>query len=336
MTTSIGRREFMAGLGGAAAGWPRAARAQPADGMRRVGVLGAGTEDDQITQASIAALRDGLAKLGWAEERNLRIELRFGGNDTDRFRAYAAELVRLAPDAIVTDGGAAMRAVQQQTRTVPIVITGGGDPVANGIVKSLARPEGNVTGITNLYSSIGGKWLELLKEAVPRLERVALINNPQLTLDAAGTIYIPSIEEAARALAVKAVNVPYRDAVDIVHAIDAFVAEPNGGLIIIPPPPTAALRETILRLAAQHRLPTIYANTPLAAEGGLMAYGSVPTDRFRRAASFVDRILRGAKVSELPVEYPTKFELVINLKTAKAIGLTIPESFLLRADELIE
>jgi putative ABC transport system substrate-binding protein len=335
MTTSIGRREFIAGLGGAAT-WRLAARAQPADGMRRLGVLAAGTENDQITQASIAALRDGLAKLGWVEGRNLRVDLRFGGGDLDRFGAYAAELVRLAPNAIVTDGGAAMRAVQQQTRSVPIVITGGADPVANGIVKSLARPEGNVTGITNLYSSIGGKWLELLKEAVPQLERVALINNPQLTLDAAGSIYIPSIEEAARQLAVKAINVPYRDAVDIVHAIDAFAAEPNGGLIIMPPPPTAALRETILRLAAQHRLPTIYANRDLAAEGGLMAYGSAPTDRFRRAASFVDRILRGAKVSELPVEYPTKFELVINLKTAKAIGLTIPESFLLRADELIE
>jgi putative ABC transport system substrate-binding protein len=329
--TSMRRRQFITLLGGAAA-WPIAARAQQADRVRRIGVLTGGAENDQANQANIVALRDGLAKLGWAEERNLRIDLRFGGGDADRFRAYAAELVSLAPEAIVATSGAAARALQQQTQTIPIVLTGAGSSVEAGLVKSLARPEGNVTGIANLFSSIGGKWLELLKEAAPRVQRVAVVYNPQLLSGDSG--YISSIEEAARALAVKAIKAPYSDAIDLVRAFDAFAAEPDGGLIVLPPAPTPA--GTILRLAAQHRLPAIYYNRPQAAEGGLMAYGSNPVDRFRRAASFVDRILRGTKVSELPVEYPTKFELVINVKTAKAIGLAIPESFLLRADELIE
>jgi putative tryptophan/tyrosine transport system substrate-binding protein len=326
------RREFITLLSGAAA-WPLAARTQQAERVRRIGVLTGGAENDQTNQTNTAAFREGLAKLGWAEDRNLRIDLRFGGDDPDRFRAYAAELGSLAPDVIVTNGGAATRAMQQQTQTVPIVFTGAGDTVEIGVVKSLSRPEGNVTGITNLFSSIGGKWLELLKGAVPRLERVAVTFNPQVS---AATSYISSIEEAARVLAVKAIKVPFSDAVDLVRALDAFAAEPNGGLIVLPPNPTPANRGTILRLAAQHRLPTIYPNRTEAVEGGLLAYGSNPVDRLRRAASFVDRILRGAKVSELPVEFPTKFELVINLKTAKAIGLTIPEAFLLRADELIQ
>jgi putative ABC transport system substrate-binding protein len=330
----VKRRQFITLLGGAAT-WPLAARAQQGERMRRIGVLSEGAENDEMAHAAITALKEGLAKLGWDEGRNLRIELRFGGADTRQFLAYAAELVGLAPDAIVTESGATTRAVQQQTRSIPIVITGAGDPAFTGMVKSLARPEGNVTGITNLYASIGGKWLELLKEAAPQVERVAIVHNPQLNT-AVGSGYVPSIEEAARTLAVKVISIPYRDAVDIVRATDAFAAEPNGGLIVLPPTPTAANRETILRLAAEHRLPAIYSGRPQVGEGGLIAYGSVPTDRFRRAASFVDRILRGAKVSELPVEYPTKFELVINLKTAKAIGLTIPEAFLLRADELIE
>jgi putative ABC transport system substrate-binding protein len=330
----LNRRRLMALVG--AAILPLAARAQLPDGMRRIGVLSDGTENDQITQARISALREGLAKLGWVEDRNLRIDLRFGGEDGDRFRAYAAELVSLAPEVIVTGSGATTRAVQQQTRSIPIVITAAGDPVANGVVKSLARPEGNVTGITNLFDSIGGKWLELLKEVAPRVERVALIDNLQVDRPVTGSVYISSIADAARTLGVKIANMPYRDPVDIVRAMDAFAAEPNGGLISLPPSPSAASRQTIFRLAAQHRLPAIFADRSLAAEGGLMAYGSAALDRFRRAASFVDRILRGAKVSELAVEFPTKFELVINVKTAKAMGLTIPESFLLRADELIE
>jgi putative ABC transport system substrate-binding protein len=327
------RREFIGLLGGAAATRPLVAHAQRPESMRRIGVLSGFTESDQLTHAGIAALRDGLAPLGWVEDRNLRIDLRFGGDDPDRIHAYAGELVSLAPRVIVTDTGATTRAVQQQTRSIPIVITGAGDPTLNGLVMDIARPEGNITGITDLFGSLGGKWLELLKQAAPRIETVGLIRNPQL--DPAGA-YILSIAQAVRTLAVKAVNMPYRDAVDIVRAIDAFGAEPNGGLVVLGAPPSAANRQTIIRLAMQHRLPTIYPNKAFAAEGGLMGYGSVQRDRFRRAASFVDRILRGAKVGELPVEFPTKFELVINLKTANAIGLDFPPSLIAVADEVIE
>ena len=212
------------------------------------------------------------------------------------------------------------------------VITGAGDPAVNGLVKNIAHPEGNITGITNLYGSIGGKWIELLKDAVPRIETVWLFRNPQFE----GNNYISSIKEAARTLAVRTVDMPHREAGDIVRAIDAFAAEPNGGLIILPPTPSEAELQAIFSLSIRRRLPTVHATRAEAVEGGLMAYTSPRADRFRRAASFVDRILRGAKVSELPVEYPTKFDLVVNLKTAKAIGLTIPEAFLARADEVIE
>jgi len=208
--------------------------------------------------------------------------------------------------------------------------------VVNGLVRSLARPEGNTTGFSNSEPTFAGKWLELLKEAVPRVNRVALLFNSELSLTAVGPAYISSIEAAAAAFAVQTIKLPFRDPIDIVRGIDAFAAEPNGGLIVLPPPPQGANRETVIRLAAQHRLPAIYNGRDLAAAGGLMSYGSSLADQYRRAASYVDRLLRGAKVSELPVQFPTKFELVVNLKTAKAIGLAIPESFLLRADEVIE
>jgi putative ABC transport system substrate-binding protein len=327
------RREFITLVGGAAAAWPLAARAQRPESMRRIGLLSGFAENDPIGQALVTALREGLMRLGWIEDRNLRMELR-GGDDPDRIRAYAAELVSLAPEVIVTDSGETTRTLQQQTRSIPIVITGAGDPTINGLVKNVAHPEGNITGITNLYGSVGGKWLELLKEAVPWIETVGLIRDSRIEL--AGNSYISSIEEAARLLAVRTVNMPYRDAGDIVRAVDAFAAEPNGGLIILPPATSAANRQTIVRLSIQHRLPTLHYSRAFAVEGGLISYSSSGPDRSRRAAFFVDHILRGAKVSELPVEYPTKFELVVNLKTAKAIGLTIPEAFLARADELIE
>jgi putative tryptophan/tyrosine transport system substrate-binding protein len=330
------RREFIAGLGSAAASAvvPLEARAQQVV-VRRVGVLVSGTED-QIYQTRIDAFRDGLAKLGWVEDRNLRIDVRFGGNDAGRIRAYATELVSLAPDAIVIQSTLATRAVQQQTRTIPIVITGVGDPLANGLVKNIARPEGNITGMTNLFSSIGSKWLELLKEAAPNVQRAGFIHNTVTDPLQGGPGYIPFIEEAARTFGIKAINLPYSDAVDIVPGIEAFASDPNCGLIVLPPAPTAANRETILRLATQHRLPAIYPAKVYVVEGGLMAYGSDITDNFRRASYFVDRILRGAKVSKLPIEFPTKFELVINLKAAKAIGLTISEKLLSTADQVIE
>ena len=242
--------------------------------------------------------------------------------------------MNLAPEAIITDSAATTRAVQEKTQTIPIVITAIGDPAVNGLVRSLTRPEGNITGITNLYGSIGSKWLELLKEAAPGIERVALVSDPQLLV--AGGSYLSAIEEAAQTLRIRTIGVPYRDPFDLVRGIDEFAAEQNGGLIIVPPQPNVAGRRTVFRLAAQHRLPTIYQARQFAAEGGLLAYGSAAIDRFPRAASFVDRILRGAKVSDLPIEFPTKFELVVNLKAAKAIGLTLPRSFLARADEVIE
>ena len=261
--------------------------------------------------------------------------MRFGGNDPGRIRAYAEELKSLGPDAVVTQSALATRAVQQQTRTIPIVITGAGE-VTGALVKNIARPEGNTTGITNLFVSIGGKWLELLKQAAPNLAKVGYLYNAQLNPGAIRGGYYSSIEQAAGKLAVKTITIPYRNTVDITTAIDAFAAEPNGGLIVSPPPPSAANRETIVWLAAQHRLPAIYQDRSFVTEGGLMAYGSDIVDNFRRASHFVDRILRGTKVSELPIEYPTKFELTINLKTAKALGLTIPQSLLLRADEVIQ
>jgi len=325
------RREFIAVLGAAAA-WPLALRAQQPGRMRRVGVLFSGAEDDPLYQAPMVVLREALQKLGWTEGRNLRLDVRFGSGDSYRVRTYAEELVSLAADVIVTTGAAQTRAVQQRTRTIPIVFVQVGDPVASGVVKSIARPEGNTTGITNLFLSIAGKWLELLREAVPGVARVALMFDPQFP---AAEIYVASIEAAATATAIKTIRTPVQNTAEIERAIDALSAEPNGGLIVVPPPLASAYRELILTLAVQHRLPVIVGDAT-AAEGGLMSYGPNRAELFRSGASYVDRVLRGAKPGDLPVQFPTKFELVINLKTAKAMGLTIPESFLLRADEVIE
>jgi len=325
------RREFIAGLGTAAV-WPLAARAQTGR-VRRIGALM--TDQSGASKANIAAFRDGLAKLGWAEGANLRLDLRTGDADPDQLRDYAAELVNLAPEVIVASGSEATRAVQQQTATIPIVFVTVGDPFATGMVKNIARPEANITGVTNTYATLGGKWLELLKQAAPRIERVALIFDPRFR-DVEERSYFPPLQEASRVFGVQLIKMGYRDAVELVHGIDAFAAELNGGLMVVPPPPTPTDRQTILRLAIPHRLPTFYSDGSYVTEGGLMAYGPKTVDLNRRAAFYVDRILRGAKVNELPVEFATRFELAINIKTAKAMDLTIPESFLLRADELIE
>jgi putative tryptophan/tyrosine transport system substrate-binding protein len=333
------RREFITLLGGAAAAWPHVARAQQTNRVRRVGALIGGSENDQSSRRYAAAFREGLAKLGWMEGRNLQVNFHFAADDLDRIRASAAEIVSLAPDVIFVSTGAATRAVQQQTQTIPIVYVGPG-PEAD-LVKNIARPEGNITGFPVLYPSIAGKWVELLKEADPRVAKVALINGrvsvPRST-GFAGSNYISSIEEAAPASPVKVFAALFDNAAELERAIDAFAAEPNGGLIVIPGTFTSTRdnRELIRRLAEQRRLPTIHWDNSYPAEGGLMSYGSNFADLHRRAASYVDRILRGAKVSELPVERPTKFDLIINVKAAKAIGLTIPESLLLRADEVIE
>jgi putative ABC transport system substrate-binding protein len=332
MRNHIGRRQFITLLGGAAVAWPLAATAQQQDGrVRRVGWLLPGAEHDPVSRTYIAALQETLAKLGWIEGRNLRIDLRFAADDPDRIRAYAAELVGLAPNVMVTSSGAATRAVQQQTQRIPIIFTTAGDPVANGLVLNIARPEGNITGFSVAEPSIAGKRLELFKEAVPSLTRVAVIFNPETAATALS--YISSIEAAAAALGVEAIKIPVRSAVDVVRGIDAFATAPNGGLLVLPPSP---FPETIRQLVTQHRLPAIESGQFGARVGSLLEFAADDFDRFRGAASYVDRLLRGAKVSELLVQFPTKVKLVVNLKTAKAIGLTIPEVFLLRADELIE
>jgi putative ABC transport system substrate-binding protein len=327
------RRDFITLLGGAAAAWPLAARAQVQDGrVRRIGMLLAGVQDNRGTQASLAAFRDALARLGWIEGRNLRFDLRFAVDDPDRTLTSAAELLALAPDVMITNLSTT-RAVQERTQTDPIVVTQGGDPVASGLIRNIARPEGNITGFASNEASLAGKWLELLKEAVPRLTRVAIVFNPDLgpTIPS----YIAVIEAAAPTLGLEAIRTPVRNAIDIVHAIDAFAAGSNGGLLVRPPA-NSAFRETIMQLAVQHRLPAIYPNRANAADGGLLAYSADLVELNRAAATYVDRLLRGTKVSDLPVQFPTKYQLVVNLKAAKAIGLAIPESFLLRADEVIE
>ena len=321
----IRRREFIAGI--SAAVWPLAARAQQSERVRRVGML---TGLDQSYQALAAAFREGLSKLGWIEGQNLMTELRFGAGDADAIRTYAAELMSLAPDVIFTTTVPATKAVQQQTLTIPIVFVAVGDPVDNGIVKNIARPEGNATGVTNLVASFGGKWIALLKEAAPRVERVALVYNPQFELSFGSLL--PSVEEAARVLDIQTVRVPYRNAGDIARAIDVFGAEPNGGATLLPPPPPPVTREAFYRLAIQHRLPTIGGTV----DGSLVAYGPDVVDLYRRASSYVDRLLRGAMVSELPVQFPTKFELAVNLKTARALGIEVPPTLLAIADEVIE
>jgi putative tryptophan/tyrosine transport system substrate-binding protein len=332
----IRRREFIAGLSSAAA-WPLAAGAQQRERPRRIGLLQGGVENNnKVSQITIATIRDGLARLGWIEGRNLRIDLRYGAGDADRIRTLATELVSLEPELIVATSGATVRALQQQTRTIPLVVLGGGDVALNGIVKNIAHPEGNTTGIANLFYSIGGKWLELLHDAVPGLERAAIIYDPRLIAAGPDYGYPAAIEEAARVLALRIARIPSHEALELVRAIDAFAAEPNGGLINLPVAQPPEIRKLIYQLATQRRLPVIYPDRVFVEEGGLMSYGSVLSDRVQRAPFYIDRLLRGTKVSELPVEYPTRFELVINLKTAKATGLTIPESFLLRADEVIE
>ena len=286
MRLCLRRREFIAGLGGAAA-WPLAARAQQRDRMRRVGVLLVG--DDSPGRAVSTTLRDELAKLGWAEGRNLRLEVRFGADDAERIRA--AELVELGPDVIVTSGAAPTRAVQQQTQTIPIVIAGAGDVFGNGFVKNLAHPEGNTTGISNVFQSIAGKWVELLKDTVPRLKRVGFIYNLQVAPQGS---YFPEIKEASRVLGLQATQISFRNGLDLVRGIDAFAAEPDSA-VITTPSVSATYVATINTLALQYRLPTLYGSRPNAIEGGLMSYGPRQGEIMRRGASLADRILRGAK-----------------------------------------
>jgi putative tryptophan/tyrosine transport system substrate-binding protein len=328
----VKRREFIAGLGSAAVAWPVPARAQQGDGVRRVGMLIAGADNDPLMLARVVAVREVLSSFGWVEGRNLRIELRFGTGDTDRMRSGAADLISFSLDVILTTSTPATKAIQQQSQGVPIVFATVNDPVASGLVKNLARPEGNVTGFALYEPSIAGKWLELLKEAAPHVETVAFLYDPANAPEA----YLSAFEAVARRLEVQAVKSPVRNVEDIVRTIDGLAAAPNGALLLPNDNTTLGHRELILRLAIQHRLPAIFPAIYHGNEGALLAYGIDTLDQYRGAATYIDRILRGAKVSELPVQFPTKFELVVNLKAAKAIGLTIPAEFLLRADEVIE
>jgi putative tryptophan/tyrosine transport system substrate-binding protein len=311
------RREFITLAGATAAMWPLAARAQQDGRVRRIGILGVGAETDRDVQVRWGSMREGLAKLGWIEGRNVRIDHRYSADDPVRLRANADELVRLAPDVIAVGGSAATRALLQRTRTIPIVFASVGDPVAGGLLKNIARPEGNATGATNLFQSLGGKWLELLKEAAPRTARVALIFSPEFVNET----YFAIFDAAAEVLGLKVIQVPYRNAAELERAINAFAAEPNGSLLMVPPPASGSNRELINRLALKYLLPTISAYKNNTAEGGMLSYGPDNVESYRTAATYIDRILRGAKINELPVQFPTKFELVINLKTAKAIGL---------------
>ena len=318
------RREFVGLVGGAAA-WPVVAGAQQDGRVRRVVAL---LPTARVSPGYVIVLSAELQKLGWQEGRNLRLDVRIA-DDAAALQVAAEEVVKSAPGVIVTIAGPLASVVQAHTRTIPIVFTGGGDAAEGGMVRNIARPEGNVTGFANSFSTLGSKYLELLKETAPHITRVAILFPDQLE----GRGVILSIESAAPQLGTTAVRAPFRNSAEIESAVEVFAAAPNGALILVGPPPGATEFGAIQRLALKHRLPLVY---QFAGEGVLFSYASDGSELVRGAASYVDRLLRGAKVGELPVQFPTKFKLVVNLKTAKAIGLTIPETFLVRADEVIE
>jgi putative ABC transport system substrate-binding protein len=332
MTVPIARRKFVVALAGAAI-WPLAARAQQGNRVRRIGVLMAGDENYPTAKTFGSAFAQAIAALGWTEGRNVRMDLRWLGDDINQIRALAHELVGLQPDIIVTTGGAATAAVQRETHTIPIVFASVVDPVASGIVARLDRPGGNVTGFASLEASLGGKWLELLSEIAPGLKRAAIMFNPDFP---SASTYMPSLETAARSLKIEPIIAPVHDDVEIETAIISLGREPGGGLVVISDAFTNAHRTAIISAAARNNVPAVYRASEFARDGGLLSYGNDQVDNFRRAASYVDRILRGEKAGDLPVQLPTKFEMAVNLKTAKALGLAVPPSILLRADEQIE
>jgi putative ABC transport system substrate-binding protein len=328
----VKRRDFITLLGGAVAAWPLAARAQQGERMRRIGVLWYLGADDAEGQARLAALAQALKQLGWSEGGNLRIETRWA--TADDIRRHAAELAALAPDVLVAaTGTATVAALQQATRTVPIVFVTVVDPVGAGFVTSLAHPGGNATGFTVYEYSMSGKWLELLKEIAPRVTRAAVLRDPAV---ASGIGQFGAVQIVAPSLGVEVSPVDVRDAGEIERAVTAFARESDGGLIVTGSAAAIVHRELIARLAARNRLPAVYPGRYSVTAGGLISYGPDLIDQFRRAAGYVDRILKGEKPAALPVQAPTKYELVINLKTAKALGLEVPPSLLVRADEVIE
>jgi putative ABC transport system substrate-binding protein len=327
------RRKFITLLGGMVAAWPLAARAQQPERIRRIGVLMPLRADDPESPARVTAFAQGLQQFGWTDGRNVRIDYRWAAGDADRHRRYAAELVALAPDVILASGTASMMSLQQLTRTVPIVFVNIIDPVGAGFVESLARPGSNATGLALFEYSLSGKWLELLKQIAPGVTRAAVIRDSALS---AGAGQYAVIQAAAPAFGVELRAVGVGDAGEIERAITAFARSSNGGLIVTGSPLTLVHRDLIIALAARHRLPAVYPFRYFAASSGLISYGPNTTDPYRRAAPYIDRILKGEKPADLPVQAPTKYELIINLKTAKALGLEVPPTLLARADEVIE
>ena len=327
------RREFITLLGGAAAAWPLAARAQQGERMRRIGVLMTLAADDPEGQARLTAFVQGLQELGWTDGRNVRIDYRWPAGDAERTRRYATELAALAPDVILAGGGSVVPSLLQATRTVPIVFTQTPDPVGAGFVNSLARPGGSATGFLSYEYGISAKWLELLKEIAPRVTRAAVIRDAAI---ASGTGQWGAIQTAAPSFGVEVSPVNLRDAGEIERDVAAFARSPNGGLILTASTLAVVHRDLIVTLAARHKLPAVYSSRFFVAAGGLISYGPDSIDPHRRAAAYVDRILRGEKPADLPVQAPTKYDLVLNLKTAKALGLDVPPPLLARADEVIE
>jgi putative ABC transport system substrate-binding protein len=325
------RREFITLLGGAAA-WPLAARAQQRERMRRIGVLMNLASDDAEGQARLAAFHQGLQQLGWTVGGNVQIDYRFGEGDAERYRRSASELVALAPDVLVTTGAPAVEALQRTTRTVPIVFVTVTDPVGGGLVASLARPGGNTTGFTLSEYGVSGKWLELLKQIAPNVTRAAVLRDPV----AVGIGQFAAIQAVAPSLQVELSKIDARDVAEIERAVTAFAKQPNGGLIVTASAFTIIHRVLIITLAAKHELPAVYPYRFFVAGGGLISYGPDPRDQFRLAAGYVDRILKGEKPADLPVQDPTRFVTALNMKTAKALGLEVPASLLARADEVIE
>jgi putative tryptophan/tyrosine transport system substrate-binding protein len=325
------RREFIAGLGAAA--WPLAARAQQRERTRRVGVLIGAAENDPVWKPRLSAFTQALADLGWTDGRNVRIDLRWYADDIDLVRAQARELVGLQPDVILANSTPATVALQRETQTIATIFVGVSDPVASGIVTRLDRPSGNITGFAILEPGLGGKWLELLSEIAPGLKRAAIMFNPDTSPI---SIYLPALETAARLLKVLPIIAPVHSDVEIETAIVALGREPGGGLVVMTDSSMVVHRSSILSAAARNSIPTVYFQSGFAREGGLLSYGIDQVDNWRRAASYVDSILRGAKPGDLPVQFPVKYEMVVNLRTAKTLGLNVPQSILLRADEVIE
>jgi putative tryptophan/tyrosine transport system substrate-binding protein len=326
------RRDFVKAIASSSVAWPLAARAQQGESIRRVAMLLPYREGDAEGQTFVAAFQQRLQDLGWTEGRNIRFDIRWAGADPDKARKFARELIGMTPDVIVPSSNLVTTIVQQETRTIPIVFVLVGDPVGSGYVASMAQPGGNVTGLAVLENAIAGKWVETLNEIAPQVSRIGFILHPETS----GNVGLLRVAEAAAPSGVKLVPLGVHNTAEIEHAVTAFAAEPNSGLIVAPHAITFANRDILVELAARYHLPAVYAFRNFATSGGLISYGTNPIMIWREGASYIDRILKGAKPAELPAQFPTKYELVINLKTAKTLGLTVPPLMLGRADDIIE